>query len=396
MRKFAKILFAVVLSVTLGVSALAQEAAAMTPTPALARPEIRMMRTLDETAFAFAYWQDGVFHVTPMPGRSSEVRRAVAQARAEQHPRLPEIVINPEPLPGTTYSFAERVAAHRFLAENLDEFRIQGVGFNRDGIGVFMFPRATAEDRRALLAAAPISAIQFLEAQAADPVPPPPPGGIVIDTSYTPLPPGSPPPIITGASRARRTQRADWSSFTISAVRGWDGTTGEAGVLTVGHGFRDGQPVFASNNGGRIGIADVRLGNNIDVTFIRLDDPRQFPRGYMRSGDRISRMLPLSVFDYGRVVGNHTPTGTTTGRIVLTQHTFRMMVEEGLIRFDNAVVTTNPTRAGNSGSPVVSDRITVAGLVIAAAGTRTGGGWTHSIVLPISDVAAITGILPAH
>jgi len=394
MRKLAVIILAATMFATMSVGALAQEAAVLTPTPTVARPEIAMVRALDESAFAFAYWYDRVFHITPMPGRSAEIRAAVA-AMAARHPNLQPVIVDPEPLPGTTYSFAQRAAAHRFLGANMDELRIQGVGFNRRGLGVFMFPGATATDRQAVMAASPISAIEFLEAQAADPPPPIPPGGIVVDTSSTPLPTESPPHIITGASSARRSQRVDWSTFTVSAIRGWNGVSGEAGVLTVGHGFRDGQPVFAGNNGGRIGVADVRLGHNIDVAFVRLDDPRMFPSGYMRSGDRVNRMIELTVFDYGRVVFNHTAAGTTAGQVVLTRHTFRMRVEEGVYRFDNGIVTTNPARAGNSGSPVVTSRTTLGGLVIAAAGTRSGGNWSHSIILPISDVAAITGFLPA-
>jgi len=396
MKKLTVIIFTFIIAVTLNIDAMAQNAPALTPMRSVARPEIEMMNTLDPSAFAFAYWDGGTFTITPMPGRSAEIHRAVAEVRTAAHPNLPTIAVRPEPMPGTTYSFAQRTAARQFLVENRDALRIQGVGFNRNGLGVFMLPSATPADRQALLAAAPITAIEFLAAQAADPAPPVPPGGVVIDTSYTPLPPGSPPPVITGASLARREQRRDWSSFTVSAVRNWNGVTGEAGVLTIGHGFRSGQPVFAGSNSGRVGVADVRFGDNLDVTFVRLDNPSQFPRGYMRGGDRVSRMVDLSVFDYGRVVGNHTTIfGTTVGQIVLTQHSFRMWTEEGVFNFDNAVVINNPVRVGNSGSPVLTDRITLAGLVVAAAGTRSGANWSHSIVLPISDVVAATGFLPA-
>ena len=396
MKKLAKMILATVMAIAMSAGAMAQEATAITPIPLIARPEIRLMRSLDETAFAFAYWNASVFHITPMPGRSAEINRAVAAIRAENPLNLPTIVVNPEPVPGTTYSFAERSAARQVLGADLEQMRIQGVGFNRDGLGVFMASIATDADREAVLELSPISAITFLEAQSVNSPTPLPPAGFVAGGRYTPLPSGSSPPVITGANWVRRSNYENWSTFTVSAVRNWNGVTGEAGVLTVGHGFQDGQPVFAGNNGGRIGVANVQLGNNIDVTFVRLDYPSQFPSGYLRGGNRVSRLTSMTAFDYGRAVTNHAPAGTTVGQIVLTQYIFQMTTGGRLNRFENGFVTTNSARLGNSGSPVMTGRTTLAGYVISAAGTRTTSeNWSYSVILPISEVIAATGFHPA-
>ncbi|MCL2580465.1 MAG: S1 family peptidase [Oscillospiraceae bacterium] len=344
-------------------------------------PETVLVESLDQTTFATSYWDGDVFRITPVPGRRDEVVAAVTMAQMARNNNLPQIVVDIETRLGTVYSMAEREAAYEYLLENDVALNIQGVGFQVEGLAVFMNEGATEADKAAVLEASPISSLKFYDA-------------IVLNSPSDQLnsahrselqniEPRASAVSIRAGNWLRRTSAQNWSTVTVPAVF-MHGTSSELwGILTVGHGWRNGQSVFATS-GQSIGTARVTLRPNLDINFVPLspNNMHLYPGNTLRNGGTFTRWQPLASTDLRREITSHgANSGTRNGRIETVRITVTFNFEEGSLRFDNVTHTNIGVITGDSGGPVLfRNTTTVVGLII--------GGWGDgpSFFLPLEHV----------
>lgn len=317
---------------------------------------------------------------------------------------MPTIVIDNAPLETRSgehvYSMAEREAAKAYLLEHKDTLNIQAVGFSADKLSVFMNPEATDEDRDAVRNASPVKALEFSNAlfgNEGDGKNESPNGndqGIQGRASDVTL---------RGGNRIKRTanEKWGWATITISAVRNWDANTktGDIGLLTCGHGWTDGQDVFASDST-NIGDIDVQLYRNMDAGFILLDNPKLNSHGYMSDGKRITENRAVSEYDVGDAVKKY---GAATGSYPLSGKITQTSIsgaywgkDDTEFYFDNLFVIDCINRSGDSGGAVVIGDA-ILGMVKGAYGVdydKNTDTYSRTVVMPIRDIMAKTDFLP--
>lgn len=126
-------------------------------------PEEILFESMDKTIYVGTYWDGDILHVIPVPEKLNELS-AVIEAATSKRSNFPTIVIDRiDERSSTTpiYSMAQREDGHEYLVANMDELKIEGVGFTADELAVFMSPDATSEDMDRVMNESPVKAIKF-------------------------------------------------------------------------------------------------------------------------------------------------------------------------------------------------------------------------------------------
>ncbi|MDR2654779.1 MAG: S1 family peptidase [Oscillospiraceae bacterium] len=371
--------------------------------PTVERPELQLLESLDDSAYVGGYWIGEVLHIIPVEDQANEIESAMASAITTYGTDMPEIVVDEsQDLPAgidNTYSMAEREAGKAYLLENQESLNIQAVGLTADKLAVFMNEGATETDKEAVLQASPVKAIEFfgellpddIFENEAESVPD------EDDSDQSGVTPLATSTSLRGGNWARTSASYNWSTIGVSAVRNWNGSSGDIGFITCGHGWTNGQVVYASD-GTRVGIADVRLYDNMDVTFVKLDNTSLNSHGYLKNGTQITKNTSISSVDINKSITKHgARTGTTSGTIKALNISGKWDNY-----FTNLILTSCTTRSGDSGCALVVNGNTIAGLMIGArssspvvGGTATDPIYGESVMLPISAVISGPKFLPS-
>lgn len=304
-----------------------------------------------------------MLHVIPVLEKYEELSQEINSA-TRSRTEMPSIVIDSvnsrdnEPV----YSMAQREEAYAYLVENMDELKIDGVGYTADKIAVFMVPDATESDMEKVSNVSLVKAIEFFE------------GGLISEDFMNENPNVETESVSTRAS-ATTLRGGNWAYRTPLVMVG----------LTV----------YASD-GSAVGTADVRLYNGMDVTFVELYNTNLNSHGYMIDGSRITHNTTISSTDIGKSIEKFgARTGNTGGKIKAAKITGQWSVYH-----DNLFLTSVITQSGDSGSAFVVNNNTIAGLMIGARSTSDTTGspdnpvYLESVALPISDVINGPGFQP--
>lgn len=364
--------------------------------PEAERPEVELFNSMDTSIYVGTYWQDDVLHVIPVPDQTETLNEVINSATNSRSPNMPPIIVDSIATLGISaepvYSMADRDAAHAYLVNNMNSLKIQGVGYTADKLAVFMLPDTSEADRQAVMEMSPVKAIKFME------------GGL-IDNDFLSntdiLKDANAAPRITsnglrGGNWARKTSTSNWSTISVSAVRNWNGSSGDIGFITIGHGWTNGQTAYASD-GTILGTADVRLYNNMDVTFVKLNNTALNSHGYMNDNSRITKHTAISKVDVFKNIEKYgARTSNTSGRIEAVGITGNWTG----YNYNNLFLTSVITRAGDSGAAFVMNNDTIAGIMVGARNTSGTTGpandptYLESVVLPIQAIIDGPGFIP--
>lgn len=352
-------------------------------------PVACFIETIDKNIYSGTYWEGEVFHIIPVPEEIDKLNTIVNTA-VNSRTIYPTIIIDNVNVRNTevVYSMAQREAGYKYLIDNQAELNIEAVGYTADKLAVFMNIGATEDDKANVINRSPVKAIVFYD------------GGILgsaseliydgeelieasrNDTRATAT-------TLRGGNWVRRTSSSNWSTITVSAVRNWNASTntGDIGFLTCGHGWTDGQNVYASD-GTKVGVADVRHYGNMDVTFVELTNTNLNSHGYMKDGSRITRNGAVTNSDVGMSVEKYgARTGNTAGEVTVVGISGTW---EGYY-FSNLFLTSITTRSGDSGSPIITDENKIVGILKGARSSSPNNGasdptYYECVVLPIQAV----------
>lgn len=357
------------------------------------RPEVTLFESMDSNLYVGTYWEGDVLHVIPVPNTIDKLKDDITKATKSRSIGMPQIIIDNKPITRTnqsTYSMADREYAHQYLVENMDELSIQGVGYTADGMAVFMNQGTNDEDKQAVIDASPVKNIEFLEGLFPDDTD----DSDIIEDGITSRITATG---LRGGNWARRNANGNWSTIAVSAVRNWNGSSGDIGFITCGHGWTDGQKVYGSD-GALVGTADVNLYKNMDVTFVKLNNTNLNSHGYMKDGTRITKNGKISNVDINKAIKKYgARTGITSGKVTAVGITGKWSGYQ----YTNLFMTSCTTRKGDSGCAFIINGNSIVGLMVGARGkSPIVGGTTddpiygESVVLPIRDVMNGPGFIP--
>lgn len=136
-------------------------------------------------------------------------------------------------------------------------------------------------------------------------------------------------------------------------------------------------------------MADVHLYNNMDVTFVKLNNTNLNSHGYMNDESRITKNGAINSTSIGKSIKKYgARTGNTTGTIQAVNITGNW---SGYY-YNNLFLTSSVTRKGDSGSAFVTNGDTIVGLMVGARlesdtqGLSDDPTYLESVALPIRDV----------
>lgn len=392
MKKMLSLSLALLMLISMFVTAFASEntdtdsnVQIMTEAP---NPINELFESIDKSLYCGTYWDGDEFHVIPVPAKLDELSSAISN-RTKTRSAYPSIIIDNTSTRSSNivYSMAQRENGYNYLLEHKDTLNIEAVGYTADKLAVFMNLNATDEDRQNVLVASPVKAIEFYGGGVIGGVAQPESYEECVKEDFSTYEARATSTSLRGGNWLRKTSTSNWSTITVSAVRNWNGTSGDIGLLTCGHGWTDGQSVYASD-GTKIGTADVRHKYNMDVTFVKLSSTNLNSHGYMKDGTQVkynrsvtSTDIGLSVEKYGAVTGNTSGTITVIG-ISGTWEGYE---------FDNLFLTSVSTKGGDSGSPIITGGDTILGILKGARASspsdeKPNPTYYESVILPIKDV----------
>lgn len=388
------VIFSIVVTVSANESAKSDSnVQIMTEAP---NPINELFESIDKSLYCGTYWDGDEFHVIPVPAKLDELSSAISN-RTKTRSAYPPIVIDNTSTRSSNivYSMAQRENGYNYLLEHKDTLNIEAVGYTADKLAVFMNLNATDEDRQNVLAASPVKAIEFYGGGVIGGVSQPESSEEYDEDDFSTYNTRATSTSLRGGNWLRKTSTSNWSTITVSAVRNWNGTSGDIGLLTCGHGWTNGQKVYASD-GTKIGTADVRHKYNMDVTFVKLDNTNLNSHGYMKDGTQVkynrsvtSTDIGLSVEKYGAVTGNTSGTITVIG----------ISGTWGDYEFNNLFLTSISTKGGDSGSPIITGEETILGILKGARANSPSDEmpnptYYESVILPISDVISEEDLSP--